>query len=136
MSKVIKIGGRYYRPTTRSYAVAASGTDPLADLRKTLIDTLGEKAADELLGKVTVKPKTLFRRKSVPTARADGDGGTCPYFGVPQHWIKVGQDSTNDDVVNGRCGFRRDGRYAKPKGYQDHLDNVNIAGSTGRKLTK
>lgn len=69
-------------------------------------------------------------RKPVPTMRADADGGRCPYFGVPQHWIKLGQDSSNEYVEHGQCGMDRDGHFAKKKGYDYHLEIVRLSGRT------
>jgi hypothetical protein len=58
--------------------------------------------------------------KPMPTKRADADGGLCPFFGVPQHWMRDGIDSSNDDIKAGRCGFRRDGHFATKDGYHAH----------------
>jgi hypothetical protein len=88
-----------------------------------LKDKLGEGSALDLF-----RVRGKFTGKPIPTKRADGDGGTCPYFGVPQHWMRAGVDSTNEDVAAGKCGFRRDGHYATKEGFDAHLTRAKASG--------
>jgi hypothetical protein len=126
---------------SRSMALSGSATPTprRTPISQEKYDELLANGLDKEVAELMFVVRAVRATKPIPTKREDGDGGTCPYFGIAQHWMPEGIDSSNADVAAGRCGFRRDGRYATGGGYAQHMTairpSVRSPLSKGKKTT-
>lgn len=122
VSKFRGSDGRVYSITPVVTATAKPKYLPQGDYDE-IVDAMGQEWVDAK-GLQPSKPR-VSGGKTIRKARADGDGGTCPYFGL---------DYTNRTGVHhpADCGKEHDGKFAKKgtrsaagvkgAGYEGHME--------------